>query len=75
MLGFSEDSHEDYERKGRIKAEHQDFFFYPSNLKNEVTLTKKEKVLREASLKKDPELSFGDVKLAILIRHPSIDAK
>lgn len=50
-------------------------FFYPSNLKNEVTLTKKEKVLREASLKKDPELSFGDVKLEILIRHPSIDAK
>lgn len=33
------------------------------------------KCIRQASLEKDPELSFGDVKFAIDIRHPSRDAK
>lgn len=34
-----------------------------------------EKRVRKPGLEKDPELSFGDVKFAAPIRHPSIDVK
>lgn len=49
--------------------------FYPSNLKDEVPLTEMEKRVRKPGLEKDPGLSFGDVKFAIPIRHPSVDVK
>ena len=50
-------------------------YFYFSSLRTEITLTEMEKSIREASLEKDPELSFRNVKFAGPIRHPSGDVQ